>query len=623
MTPDFLARLGLSVEADERAIRRAYARELKLIDQDADPAGFQVLREAYETATAWAQHRVRVQAQAAVAVEADVPPELAGAGSMAAADDGESRPGRASAAALEGSMEGAIPALRAAPLAAHQSPAQAEASDVGDTCVLLEDGAAATESQPSAEAAPKAPTAYSISVEVMCELLDAQRTTAQREPELAQRAWKAALQGALQDERLLPLDVRQHFEFVVLDYLSSAWQPSHPDVLHAAAQVFEWEIDRARLRVFGSYGEVVDQALQQRHVLGSLGAAETRLQAQVLAYLRAEQLPDRKQLAVLYPCLYRMRAQAPEYVQLVVNPEGAAQWQAAYEQFGLRDPATVLPPDDQPAETAESSDRNYSLGWMLVFCIIMVLKFVWNALPGDDRPPPRPDPVIQTGPTAEQLSDIQSRIQYQPKFKGKKEVELVAEYLVHINSIGKVSPAFLTKSSGDPDYDAAVEQALLDARPFPHTTKREFSIQISMRYSWSSNAPAVQAPQPAASPPALPVSQLSDEELNEIGKRIFFTHHGEEDIGTAAYRVKLDAQGRIVALDKSKASNQPGFDEAVKNAILSMDPFTTGRGATFSVSFSRRTKKAPRPANSEEDKDPEPAQPSGPSINDTAPGNAP
>ena len=51
------ARLDLPLEADARDIRRAYARELKKIDQASDSDGFQQLRSAYEAALRFAERR--------------------------------------------------------------------------------------------------------------------------------------------------------------------------------------------------------------------------------------------------------------------------------------------------------------------------------------------------------------------------------------------------------------------------------------------------------------------------------------------------------------------------------------------------------------------------------------
>ncbi len=49
----FLRDLGVELDADERTLRRAYARRLKAMDIEADPAGFQALRETFEAALRW------------------------------------------------------------------------------------------------------------------------------------------------------------------------------------------------------------------------------------------------------------------------------------------------------------------------------------------------------------------------------------------------------------------------------------------------------------------------------------------------------------------------------------------------------------------------------------------
>jgi len=55
-------RLGLSPDADEQAIRRAYAQLLKQHRPDQDPAGFQRLHDAYQQALQWCRDRVSMPA---------------------------------------------------------------------------------------------------------------------------------------------------------------------------------------------------------------------------------------------------------------------------------------------------------------------------------------------------------------------------------------------------------------------------------------------------------------------------------------------------------------------------------------------------------------------------------
>lgn len=57
MRHDPLAFFNLEVDADARAVKRAYAQRLKLTRPDDDPAGFQRLHDAYQRALAWCADR--------------------------------------------------------------------------------------------------------------------------------------------------------------------------------------------------------------------------------------------------------------------------------------------------------------------------------------------------------------------------------------------------------------------------------------------------------------------------------------------------------------------------------------------------------------------------------------
>lgn len=76
---DALARLGLRPDADARSVRRAYAQQLKRIDQATRPHEFQALREAYELALHVASRReaeaAQSETQPAAPVVTEAPPE--------------------------------------------------------------------------------------------------------------------------------------------------------------------------------------------------------------------------------------------------------------------------------------------------------------------------------------------------------------------------------------------------------------------------------------------------------------------------------------------------------------------------------------------------------------------
>lgn len=60
-----LRELGLGPDADERAVKRAYAARLKTVRPDADPEGFQRLHAAYQQALEWVRERSEETADAA------------------------------------------------------------------------------------------------------------------------------------------------------------------------------------------------------------------------------------------------------------------------------------------------------------------------------------------------------------------------------------------------------------------------------------------------------------------------------------------------------------------------------------------------------------------------------
>lgn len=65
---------GLPSDADEREIKRAYAKRLKTVRPDIDPAGFQQLHDMYQRALVWQQHIAERAPTETVACPTEAPP---------------------------------------------------------------------------------------------------------------------------------------------------------------------------------------------------------------------------------------------------------------------------------------------------------------------------------------------------------------------------------------------------------------------------------------------------------------------------------------------------------------------------------------------------------------------
>jgi hypothetical protein len=72
-----LAWFGLPEDADERAVKRAYAQRLKAVRPEVDPAGFQQLHDHYRAALNWVEHRSSLPAVPTPVITDDEPPKPA------------------------------------------------------------------------------------------------------------------------------------------------------------------------------------------------------------------------------------------------------------------------------------------------------------------------------------------------------------------------------------------------------------------------------------------------------------------------------------------------------------------------------------------------------------------
>ncbi|TFW24045.1 tetratricopeptide repeat protein [Duganella callida] len=372
----FLARLGLNDDADERAVRRAYAKELKQVDQEADPAGFQSLREAYDTALQWLRHRAMARAHAAAAAQA--PSELSDA----------------TGGGLD--VDAAAPSAASAGSAAWHPPATA-----GPGTAVNPDALGA---QPEVDLDALGAAVFA-DFQRRCQSIVTER------PALADAPWQRELRFSLDDPRLINIRARDIFERHVAMLLVDGWQAGHEALLVAAVKVFGWSQDRRRVLSLGRAGGLLDAAIDERATF-DLQADELRdAQARLIARLRDDRPPGTRELVADSSLLELLIARYPHWLALITSAPNIVRWRALNAALpGWK--RTLSLTRERRSQPARRGGAGVNWVWLLLMGLIFLGRLLSHSggdAGGSTAPPAAKPGQSYTQQASEQLSQGNTR----------------------------------------------------------------------------------------------------------------------------------------------------------------------------------------------------------------------
>jgi hypothetical protein len=321
--PDFFIRYEVPSDADERSIKRAYAKVLKTIDQETQAQAFQELRDLYEQALGWIQYRDwQIEQERLQTIEDE-----------ASLDETDIRDVQ-SGAQTQDAISHDAPISATTPVASDNieinHSQQLEHTPAVETITenTVQDGIDANLTTEPQVAEPEAYLPAVLANEVFAEL---ELAFANSEP----KQEVALLNACLDDERLIDLEARDIFEWFVIRHIAQGWCHPNGDLFDAAVEVFGWDKDSRRLQRFDEPGQIVDRALTEYAIFQQIETnAETQKKInELIAALRKNAPPTNAFLKCNINTIVNFSNQYPTYLHLNANAENLANWITLGEKY--------------------------------------------------------------------------------------------------------------------------------------------------------------------------------------------------------------------------------------------------------------------------------------------------
>jgi len=450
--PPFLARLSLDTGADARAIRRAYARELKLIDQESDAAGFQALREHYEAALQWLAWQAWKEEQADAVAE----PEPAAAVSLAKSE-------APSAVSL---TKAAVPSAGAGTPPAREDAVAVNPHELAQTVFQRLVGA--------------------------CDALVASPV------DTPVASWEQAIRTHLAADELFNIAARNIFEQLIVNWLAAGWVPGKEKLFAAAGEVFTWAQDRRRLQQFDYPGRVVSQAIDERNIFLNLPEEELTRYRNTISLLRASFEPDEARIKYIMRSVEQLMTSFPHLMALSVSSDTVARWREVFVQRG----GNIEQVKQLVAAPPKPDNRGSGIPWGFgIFALIAALRMCSASVAEHNAPPPMapaealnfidanpaeapvrffdPKTAIDMAPGV--VEAIGADIRYAFPTDAPRGTYTVTFYLV-ADAQEHILMPIKRMHSANPYFDKAVEDAIKRAGPFPGLADKvvKFSYSVTV-----------------------------------------------------------------------------------------------------------------------------------------------